>query len=182
MTYCILFLHIHKSLVWYQCDTEPLLGCQLRVTCGVSFTLHSTLTAGVTHKSPRNVPLAYLYNTYVVTSLLFHGREVFISNLPCRWLNGLWQHHLQYRPQSIRFMSRQQNGLSSHCQSDLFRQPVQAQNKENFYAAYRWSFMRKSLWSLVDSPQKGPAMWKVFPCHDIIMDISSHGQVILRKW
>ena len=25
------------------------------------------------------------------------------------------------------------------------------------------------LWWLVDSPHKGPVMWKVFPCHDIIM-------------
>ena len=35
---------------------------------------------------------------------------------------------------------------------------------------YRWS---------LDSPHKGPVMWKAFPCHDVIM-LSSHSWYLLR--
>ena len=43
---------------------------------------------------------------------------------------------------------------------------------ENIKAPNQWPFVRGIHPSRVDSPHKGPVMWKHFPCHDIIMYIT----------
>ena len=42
-------------------------------------------------------------------------------------------------------------------------------NKGNIKGPYYWPFLREIHQWLVDSPQKGPAKWKAFPCHDDVI-------------
>ena len=56
-------------------------------------------------------------------------------------------------------------GISDHWQINCFiHHPAQASYKENNKALYYWSFVRRS-----HSLHKGPLMWKMFPCHNILM-------------
>ena len=51
----------------------------------------------------------------------------------------------------------------------LFIQQLDQSNYKTYQSTHCWSFVRGiHQWSM-DSPYKGPVMWKVFPCHDIIM-------------
>ena len=44
-----------------------------------------------------------------------------------------------------------------------------SKSESNIKASHHWPFVRGIHQSLVDSPHKGPVMWKGFPCHDVIM-------------
>ena len=46
---------------------------------------------------------------------------------------------------------------------------VQANIKESIKAPQHWPFVKGIHRWPVDSPHKGPVMWKALPCHDIIM-------------
>ena len=61
--------------------------------------------------------------------------------------------------------------VSNHYQLDcllnnLFRLTT---TKENIQIPHYWPFVRGIHQWPVDSPHKGPAMWKTFPCNDMIM-------------
>ena len=55
---------------------------------------------------------------------------------------------------------------------------VQADNKENFIALHHCPFLTLNHQSSEDSPHKGTVMWKVFPCHNIIMTASNSAKGI----
>ena len=42
-------------------------------------------------------------------------------------------------------------------------------NKGSIKGLHYWSYVKKVHWSPVDSPDRGPVMWKAFPCHDVFM-------------
>ena len=46
---------------------------------------------------------------------------------------------------------------------------VQTNIKANIKSAHHWPFVTGINWCSLDSPHKGPVMWKAFPCHDIVM-------------
>ena len=55
---------------------------------------------------------------------------------------------------------------------------VCANNIENDKAPCNWPFVRANLKWLVDSPNKGPVMQKVFPYHDIIIGVMIVSQYV----
>ena len=62
---------------------------------------------------------------------------------------------------------------SNHWQLNcLFNSSFQP-TMENIKAPHYWPFVRGIHQWLVDSPHKGPVMWKAFPYHDVIMS-STH--------
>ena len=50
---------------------------------------------------------------------------------------------------------------------------VHSDIKGNIIALDYWPFVKGIHWWPVDSLHKGPVMWKVFPCHDVIMTLTS---------
>ena len=63
----------------------------------------------------------------------------------------------------------------------LAQQLVQANNKEVMLAPHYWPFVRGIHWWPVDSPHKGPVMWKALPCHDVFMS-DHHSNLSFFYW
>ena len=54
------------------------------------------------------------------------------------------------------------------------QQCVQVNYNESINDPHHWLSVRGVHQSLVDSPHKGPVIWKVFSCHDVFMVCLSH--------
>ena len=72
-------------------------------------------------------------------------------------------------------MACQITGNSSVCST-----AVQTDINESIIASHHWPFVRGIHRWLVVSPYKGPVMWKVFLCHEIIIRTETHSD--LSKW
>ena len=89
----------------------------------------------------------------------YNGTPLFRTNI-----NGL-SHCLN--KSLITVTSNEHHSVLNHWQIDcLFRL---TNYKVNIKALHHGSFVRGIHLSPVDSPLKGPVIWKAFPCHDIIM-------------
>ena len=78
--------------------------------------------------------------------------------LSCSW--GCYGHQISIKA------SRHLNSPASQL---IVEQFVQADIKENIKALDHSPFEKEIHQSTVDSSHKGPVIWEVFPCHDVIM-------------
>ena len=70
----------------------------------------------------------------------------------------------------LQWRHNERGGVSNYRCLDCFIQPfVQAQIKENIKAPRHWSFVRGIDQWPVETPHKGPVMWKMFPFDDVIV-------------
>ena len=61
------------------------------------------------------------------------------------------------------------HGISNNSDSAVCTTGCSCLNQRNIKTLYYWPFVRGIQWWLMDSPDNGPVMQKVFPWHDIIM-------------
>ena len=75
----------------------------------------------------------------------------------------------------IKTISYEHYGTWNHWVTSMYiyklfvQQLAQANEAENIKSLQHWCFVRGIHQWVVDSPHKGPVMWKAFPCHDAIM-------------
>ena len=93
------------------------------------------------------------YNVYAVNEVFFIGHDLCEAALGYYYSDVTWA-SLHLKPLA----------------AQLFVQKlVWVNTKDNVKAPHSWLFVRGIHRWPVDSPHKGPAMWKVFPCHFIFM-------------
>ena len=72
--------------------------------------------------------------------------------------------HLVQVPVCI-YVTSHERHLLPYFRSLAAWQLVEANNELNIKALFYWPFVRGIQWWPVDSPHKGPMIWKAFPCH-----------------
>ena len=96
---------------------------------------------------------------------------------------------IQHDITHVRVTSHKHHGISNHLQlatvfwtvcsvnMTVCRTVCSANIKENIKAAFVWGIHQ---WSM-ESPHKGPVMWKEFPCYDVMLLFAHWGHICVGK-